>query len=921
MTIKFKDTGTFAENLALFDEHLRSLDQDLAYDFLVDVQAHADGRLDREAVLDHLMTAIKTAEAAKEAKAEQAAAAGAESGASEAGANEVSQTPPFTAPTKATVGWLLEQLDIEGFRGINNENAPLILKFKTSAVSSISAPNGVGKSSIFDALTYALRKSIPKLDDLHAAEKGRDYYLNRFHSGGVGTVILKVKPTDGSASIAITVKLDATGKRTVSATNGVDGEALLEELYREFVLLDGQTFQRFISETSLNRGRNFAGLLGLAQYAAMRRTLDMLSNTRAFNNHFDRTAVDARKKAASRSIADVSARIGADYEILIKEPLEPATERSDAQARCHSALSGIQVLAKHCDGQTFAQVDLDACLSTIIEEEGGETKKRHGELTQTISNLEEAEKKGASEAEVEELAAIAARRDAAVALTAGDLLNEVYRASEKVLVQAAWPSSRCPTCDRDDGSSVLDLVHAKIAEYEKVDEETTAGVAAWTAGSWAEVSALGKAHLPVADVEALKPLLARGAKGELTAADATTLATHLATIRTQIATSLAEARTARDTLAGTLPPSMAAATNAINVSRRLQTHWSDVANHEEAHARESAIEDRIARIKTFVDGANTAFAGAESAMANERLQKVLPVCRNLFKAIMGQSVVPGLAKRTGTEEIAISLTEFWSLKDVSAQALLSESFRNGFAVSVYLAAASLYGGAPKFMILDDVTSSLDAGHQLNLIDVIRLQFARPEVADGPQIIILSHDTMLEKLFNTNGNSAGWQHQRLEGTPQLAVLPQTGAINKVRDGTKDLLNQGRATDAAPFIRQYLEYQLSFIISKCRIPVPIDIAYSDEQKMVGKLLKAVQDAVALHKKAGDLVLEPAQETALDQRVTSITSNFVSHWATGSSGAYSAAALQTVLAAIETLEDSFQYEPTPGAAKVWYFSLSKR
>ncbi|MCK1380074.1 AAA family ATPase, partial [Bradyrhizobium sp. 24] len=83
-------------------------------------------------------------------------------------------------------GWYLQRVSIEGFRGINNEGAPLVLKLKPDCVNSISAPNGVGKTSIFDAIVYAITGRIPKLEDLPAAEKGPSYYLNRFHSGGVG---------------------------------------------------------------------------------------------------------------------------------------------------------------------------------------------------------------------------------------------------------------------------------------------------------------------------------------------------------------------------------------------------------------------------------------------------------------------------------------------------------------------------------------------------------------------------------------------------------------------------------------------------------------------------------------------------------------------------------------------------------------
>lgn len=919
-TLAFLDTAEIESNLEVFAAYLAGLDVDLAAALTPMLGDLSETSMKREDILDILMTALLAAEAEAAASGTADKPSTDELGMFPVIEKETSPAP--TAPVAPPIGWFLEQLEIEGFRGINNQGAPLVLKFKPDAVSSISAPNGVGKSSIFDALTFALRKSIPKLDNLAAAEKGRDYYLNRFHTGGVGTIALTLNPTDGSPSTTVTVTLDSAGTRTVSATNGADGEALLKALHREFVLLDGTTFQRFIDDTSLSRGRNFAGLLGLSRYSTLRGALDTLANTRSFNNHFDRSVVLARRDAVTKAIRDLAPRIAADYEALIKMPLEPAAPQPEIESACHGALKSIPALAQHCDGKAFGDIDLDACINTIVSEEGGEKKTRHGELVRKMSEFTTAAAKGPSEEDVGALADITSRRDAAVAQTSGDLLNELYRVTEKVLTSGAWANPDiCPACERPGDGAVLDLVQARIAEYEKVDEETQVAATAWATNGWSEQGSLFSVHLEEADAAQAKQLCARGAKGELSAADLASLSGLRLTLTTRLKTLIVDVQTEVDELAKVLPPSLVAATTAVETARRLQAAWRDAAEHEKVRAAADAQEARIAQLKTFVDGANDAFAVAESAMATERLKKVLPVCRDLFKAIMGQSVVPALAKRAGTEELAISLSAFWSLQDVSAQALLSESFRNGFAVSVYLAAASLYGGAPKFMILDDVTSSLDAGHQLNLVDVIRLQFARPRVAGGPQIILLSHDTMLEKLFNAHNGSTEWQHQRLEGTPQMAVLPQSGAINKVRDGTNDLLNQGRAADAAPFIRQYLEYQLCNIITRCKIPVPFEVAYNDDQKMVGRLFSAIQDAVKLNKKAGDLVLESAQETALEQRGMTISSNFISHWATGSTGAYSAVALQTVMSAIDALQDCFMHQPDPAKPKIFYRSLSQK
>ncbi|PDS63521.1 hypothetical protein CO653_21465 [Rhizobium anhuiense] len=266
-------------------------------------------------------------------------------------------------------------------------------------------------------------------------------------------------------------------------------------------------------------------------------------------------------------------------------------------------------------------------------------------------------------------------------------------------------------------------------------------------------------------------------------------------------------------------------------------------------------------------------------------------------------------------------TQFYGLTNVSPQALLSESFRNAFAISLYLAAASLYGGLPKFLVLDDVTSSFDAGHQHFLVELIRTTFARPGNATGPQVILLSHDTMLEKLFNKHSGSGTWWHQRLEGSPQVVVLPQAGAVNKVRDRTISMLQAGQVDSAKEGVRQYLEYRLSDLISKLRIPVPVDIAFNDDKQLSSEFLKAIEAAVKLHKAANSLELDAAQQAGLNTNMVTIVGNFLSHWGTGQAAAFSGPSLLGVMQAIDDYCDCFTFAPTPGAARVYYKSLSQR
>jgi len=107
--------------------------------------------------------------------------------------------------------YFLASASIEGFRGINNDGDPLILKFKHDAVNSIHAPNGVGKSSIFEALHFALYGTVPRLEGMQDAEQGANYIVNKFHAAQEAMVALVFKSDDGTSDVSITVTHTAAG--------------------------------------------------------------------------------------------------------------------------------------------------------------------------------------------------------------------------------------------------------------------------------------------------------------------------------------------------------------------------------------------------------------------------------------------------------------------------------------------------------------------------------------------------------------------------------------------------------------------------------------------------------------------------------------------------------------------------------------
>ena len=903
----FSDTSTFDQNIADFSAELVKLDAVAGPTLQGALSSLANGEQDKGVLLDTL---------------EQALAAAPDSTAATPAAPPSSATNSPAGPTRqpAVVHWFLEGLEIEGFRGINNEGTPLVLKFKPDCVSSITAPNGVGKSSIYDALCFALRGKVEKLEKLLQAERGQDYYLNRFHPAGIGTVKLNLRPDNGAPAVTVTVTRNRLGQRTV--TGHPQAESLLAELDREFVLLDGQTFQSFMDETALNRGRAFSGLLGMARYSALRQQLQHLCQTRSFNTHFDTSAQTARKTAVDRTIAAARAAIAADYEALVLEKLVPGRSSTDAQARCHAALQAIPTLTEECSGKTFMHISGENCHAAVNAAEGGADKQRLASLIQTETRWKTANKAAPTVADVARLQALAQEREQALAATSGEPLQRLYRISDEVMSAEGWPSANlCPTCGTEHPTSVLDHVRSQLEHYNEVETATAVLASEWAARGWSDLEELER--LTIGDQEAM--LLGRlkraGEEGTISSSEVVALGAHLTNMRAQAQTELLRLTDETTELSRTMPTSLVSVTRAIEAAQRLQRSWSNLQAAESEEISLAARTQRVTRLKTFLDKASTTLAQAESNMAAARLARVEPLCQTLFNQIMFSPVTPILRKPAGTEELTIGLGTFWTLRDVSAQALLSESYRNAFAVSVYLAAASLYGGSPRFMVLDDVTSSFDAGHQHHLVEVIRTQFARPLQAGGPQVILLSHDTLLEKLFNKHSSSPAWSHQRLEGTAHTAVLLQSGAVNKVRDATNTLLNQGRVDDAAPRLRQYLEYVLQTIIDKCRIPVPPDLAFGDDKRTPGEFLNAIKAAVELEDRAGSLILEPAQKQSLQMHSATIIGNFVSHWATGQTQAFSAPALLGVMQAIGNYQECFQYEPTPGAQKRFYTTLHSR
>ncbi len=829
--------------------------------------------------------------------------------------------------------YFLTRLKIEGFRGINNEADPLDIRFRPDAVNSVFADNAIGKSSIFEALCYAIHGVIPKLEMLQAQERPQDYYCNRFHSKNSALIDLEFESDDVSAAVAIRVERDSAGNRTVTSPTGhPDPNAFLETLKEAFALLDYRTFARFIEESPLERGRTFSSLLGLSAYSDCRQALQATSDTRALNSDLEHKVISAAIETAQAAGQRSLGTMRTSYEHVTGNPLEDIEKLDDYAANVTRALGDVELLKSFFDGKSLADIDFDEIKAAIRTEEGGEKRKELELAVEKIAKLETLKSidKKAVEGDQSQLSSFIDKRDELLASTRGDLFKRLYDAANALIANESWTDDEaCPLCESTFDKSISAHVATQLTQYKDAAAKTEEIKEAWQASTWKTFlnSFEQSEALAVADDQRQNNRLdSKFSSGDITKAELEAAIEWTSELAKMAADSLKAAKDKKAELEKELPASLVQLTEQVEHGKQFVEAVTQYRQHQEQEAKQQERLDIRERWRTFITNATGLFADAEAALSKEKIADIDGEYKDMFRQIMNVGdVIPDLQRADDREDLHVQLSEFHGQHKLSARALLSESYRNALAISVFLAAALKHSGAPRFVVLDDVTSSFDSGHQFFLMELIRTGLQQPVNPNGLQFIILSHDGLLEKYFDRLGGTDDWHHNKLQGAPPMgAVLSQTQGADRLKSTIDTLLSAGQVSQAQHLIRQYLEYKLQQIIRRVAIPVPIDFAIKDSSRMVSNCLDAITDAVQLHDRAGNLILDQQQKQDLNTvHVPAIVGNWVSHYETGTGSGLSAPVLAGIVQSIDILAECFRYDDSSSGQVVrrWYRSLSSR
>lgn len=829
--------------------------------------------------------------------------------------------------------YFLTKLSVEGFRGIKNEGDPLILRFKSDSVNSIYAQNGVGKTSLFEAISYAIFDRLPKLDGLQRSERPEIYYVNRFHTGGVGSIALEFTPDDGSAPVEIVVQRTAAGQRTVtSPTRYADPAAFLAALAEDFTVIDYAKFARFIDDSPLDRGRTFSSLIGLARFAHLRQRFDQASNTRSFNGDFQMEALKAKLDSAEKRLRENRAAALSAYEAVTGTAIQDLSVEAQRIAEVTAALAAVPTLTPVFAGKDILTVDIDAARSAIIEAEGGPAKLEYQTVLRTIETLSHSAPTPEASASIETLLDLARRRDAAVAFAGSKNRQDLFEAAKGVVAEPAWGDPhQCPVCDTRIDEPVSTRMERLLERYREADQLGEELKHAVLVSVWLDwVNKLESCTaLVVSDDRKHRATIRRLANdGRLTEGHLREAANTALQLEGERTATLAVAQAREQQLQTELPPSLVSLTQQLEAGSRFR---EAISGHRAA--MKEADTWRVhkkwrERWQTFIGIVAKTVGEAESRLATQRINAIETSYQDIFRDLVrgGVDMRPKLERSAISEDVNLKLENFYGETGISARAVLSESYRNAIAGSIFFAAAVKQSGPARFMVLDDITSSFDGGHQFALMEALRTKLQASAVANGLQFIVLSHDTLLEKYFdNTASTQSGWHHQRLQGTaPTGNVYASQLDANRLKTLATTHLSAGQVDIGQPFVRQYLEFKLSQIISKLKVPVPPDYAIRSDNKTVGNAIKAISSAIDLFDGCARLVLSGQQKDDFrNLHVPAIIANYVSHYETGGGTPINAHVLLGVLQSIDDLAECFRYDDTSKSPpeRKWYKSLEHR
>lgn len=225
----------------------------------------------------------------------------------------------------------------------------------------------------------------------------------------------------------------------------------------------------------------------------------------------------------------------------------------------------------------------------------------------------------------------------------------------------------------------------------------------------------------------------------------------------------------------------------------------------------------------------------EDNVLSDRLQELSSRVNEFFQILHPDEGVVHLRIETTTDEAGrgAEFSATFHGKDlVAPRRVLSEGHFHSLGLCLFLAHAERVLAQLRFLVLDDVVTSLDADHRRRVADLLRCAFA------DWQVIVVTHDPDWADCLRSKCHL----RVRLLGpwSPNIGVVCSYDSLPHL-ERAQQYLASGDAVGAGPFVRLYLEREMMILAEGLQARLPFLMGLQNEKRTLMPLVDAVKAAL--------------------------------------------------------------------------------
>jgi|GEM_PF-1199355 len=808
--------------------------------------------------------------------------------------------------------YFIKSISIEGFRGINNIGCPLLINLQTDGVTSIFGENGKGKSSIFEAFIFSILGRIVRFDEFPIDIKDKKSIKNLFHPGD-GCITIEF--IDDSHSISkIDVKVNTNGDRTISSISTPDPEAFLKSLCSNLNFLDHKSFEKIMMSSSEDTGKLFANIVGFGKFIDIKEKLDKISRTQNVNNDFGRTVKETAIRNNKERINELKEEIKKKLE-EIGFPLVGSFNRDEILTKIKTFIN-YQYMEKIKSISTHTLIDFDLLIKNKIGltyEEDALKLSSQKENVETLKSLNRSIKKFSNK-----LVGIISRKlqsaytyiDTPDDIVLGKLFDDAIISYDLI---SEFDKNTCILCNTENLGNTKKTFYTKIND--KIDQYRKFKA---SYNSFFSYFIRQIKSCKIIDYEQIKLKHDSGFFSSIEKDNdylksdffiTNNLLDILQEYCDSIKNEIVEINASIKELTAKVPPKISKLVEVNNAFKHVFRALIEIEDLSNQNEYNSKYLHELENWTSYINSIKEDYEESYNNLMEEIASIIDEDTKKFFREIMGNvEITPKIKKDTRGQKVNILLEKFYSnTSDLKAAPLLSESYKNALCISIYLAAVLKSKNRGNFIIVDDITSSFDSGHQFYLLDLIKTKISISSTnKKGKQVIFLSHDGLIKKVLNQNNSLHNWTHYNLNFNKDITSLKSFNSTEQ-RQVIENNIASGNYMGSD--FRLYYESILLEIIEKLDLEVPFSLINNNDNKMVSKLINAIHEIIELKRKSGKITRVARRlpnECDFKSHTQQLVNN-LSHYATGSGASLATPVLIRILDDIDTFKQFFQYNCT--------------